>query len=159
MEKTRNELLGLVSGLVKNGVSIDELYNYIKDKFEVETDKTINDFSSIIKKYKNQYILIDENSDSLSSLMLVKDIEFSGGRAREYSFQGPIVNFMRGVTEDDSVIVGNCGVSFDSSDYNYFSFEELERDVRIITKEQAIDFIKFISDSNSDAIIRLFFKC
>ena len=156
MEKTRNELLGLVSGLVKNGVSIDELYNYIKDKFEVETDKTLNDFSSIIKKYKDQYILINENSDSLSSLMFVKDIEFSGGRAREYYFHGPIINFMRGITEDEDLIVGNCYLSYDSSDYNYFSKKELEDDVRIITREDVENIIKSWSDSNSKAIIKLF---
>ena len=156
MEKTRNELLGLVSGLVKNGVSIDELYNYIKDKFEVETDKTINDFSSIIEKYKGQYVIIDEIKDDLSSLMLVNDVEFSGGRTREYAFHGPIINFMRGTTEDEDLIIGNCYLSYDSSDYNYFSKKELEDDVRIITREEAENIIKSWSDSNSEAIIKLF---
>ena len=158
MEKTRNELLGLVSGLVRNGVSIDKLYNYIKDKFEVETDKTINDFNSVIKKYKDQYILIDGNSDSLSSLMLVKEIEFSGGRAREYSFQGPIINFTNDITEDDNVIVGSCGISFDSSDYNYFSIKELERDVKILSIDEVKTLIAKKSTKNVETIMKNFLK-
>lgn len=158
MEKTKNELLGLVSGLVKNGVSIDELYNYIKDKFEVETDKTINDFSSIIKKYKDQYILIDGNNDSFSSLMLVKDIEFSGGRAREYSFHGPIVNFVNDITEDDNVVIGSCGISFDSFDYNHFSTEELDRNIKVLNINEVTALIAKKSVENVDTIMKNFLK-
>lgn len=158
MEKTKNELLGLVSGLVKNGVSIDELYNYIKDKFEVETDKTINDFSSIIKKYKDQYILIDGNNDRFSSLMLVKDIEFSGGRAREYSFHGPIVNFVNDITEDDSVVIGSCGISFDSFDYNHFSTEELDRNIKVLSINEVKALIAKKSVENVDTIMKNFLK-
>lgn len=156
MEKTKNELLGLVSGLVRNGVSIDELYSHIEGKFKAETEKTCEDFKSIEKKYKGQYVIIDETKDDLSSLMLVNDVEFSGGRAREYTFHGPIINFMRGITEDEDLVVGNCYLSYDSSDYNYFSKKELEDDVRIITREEVENIIKSWSDSNSKAIIKLF---
>lgn len=156
MEKTRNELLGLVSGLVKNGVSIDELYDHIEEKFKVETDKVYEDFESIGKRYKDQYIIINEGSKDLSSLMLVREVEFSGGRAREFAFQGPVINFMRGITEDEDITVGNCYLSFDSSDYNYFSKDELTTDVRIISREEAERVIRSWSTSNSEAVIRLF---
>lgn len=156
MEKTRNELLGLVSGLVKNGVSIDELYGHIEEKFKVETDKVYEDLESIGERYKDQYIIINEGSKDLSSLMLVREVEFSGGRAREFAFHGPVINFMRGITEDEDITVGNCYLSFDSSDYNYFSKEELTTDVRIISREEAERVIRSWSTSNSEAVIRLF---
>lgn len=156
MEKTRNELLGLVSGLVRNGVSIDELYDHIEGKFKIETEKTYEDFESIGKRYKDQYVIINESSSDLSSLMLVREVEFSGGRAREFAFHGPVINFMRGITEDEDITVGNCYLSFDSSDYNYFSKEELEDDVKIISREEAERVIRSWSTSNSEAVIRLF---
>lgn len=152
MAKTRNELLGLVSGLLRQGISVDEVYSYIEEKYGNEVEKVNISFDQVVEGFKGKYIQIKD--DSRLSLMYVSDICSSGGRAREYMFSGSTVEIDNCGDFDSSV--GEFSLSFSVNDYDYFSAEELVNKVKIITIEEACNLIKTVSSDYIDVVLKSF---
>ena len=147
MEKTKNELIGFIGNLVKDGISIDEIYDHLEKKFgSGYKDKTITNLQAVRDKYKDRFVLISVSD--INTMMYIEDVKYSGGLARENVFCGPSVVFSRGE--------GTCNTSFDSEDHNYFSSDELETDVRVLSIEEATDLINKYSVENIEIVKKLF---
>lgn len=154
MAKTKNELLGLVVGLLREGISADEVYSYIEEKYSSKVEKVNISFDQVVERFKGKYIQIKDDSQLI--LMYVSEINFSGGSAREYMFSGSTVVIDNCCGSDFDSSVGDNHLNFSIDDYNYFSIEELNRKVIEVTVEEVYDLIKTRSTNYIDIILKSF---
>lgn len=147
MEKIKNELIGFIGNLVKDGISIDEIYDHLEKKFGSGYKyKTITNLQAVSDKYKDHFVLISVSD--INTMMYVEDVEYSGGLVREYVFCGPSVVFSNGE--------GTCNISFDSEGHYYLSSDVLVTDVRVLSIEETTDLMNKYSVENIEIVKKLF---